>query len=68
MPTQELNKPVEENDENGEEEEDEEDDEDEEETDEEEDDMDNIYFGIQAIAKIFAKAVVEELEKGKEDR
>ena len=68
MPKQELTKPVEEIEEDGEEEEDEEDDEDEEEADEEEDDMDNLYFGIQAIAKIFAKAIVEELEKGKEDK
>jgi hypothetical protein len=68
MPKQELTQPVEEDDEDGSEEEDEEDDEDEEEADEEEDDMDNLYFGIQALAKIFAKAIVEELEKGKESR
>jgi hypothetical protein len=68
MPKQELNKPAYEEDADGEEEEDEEDDEDEEEADEEEDDMDNLYFGIQALAKIFARAIVEELEKGKESQ
>jgi hypothetical protein len=30
--------------------------------------MDNLYFGIQAIAKIFAEAIVEEMKKGKEDK
>lgn len=40
-----------------------EDDEDEEEYDE--DEAGNLYFGIEAIAKIFAKAIVEELEKAK---
>lgn len=42
--------------------------EDEDEDDEEgydEDDAGNLYFGIEAIAKIFAKAIVEELEKAK---
>ena len=68
MPKQELNKPAYEEDADGEEEEDEEDDEDEEEDDEEDDDMDNLYFGIQALAKIFARAIIEELEKGKESR
>jgi hypothetical protein len=42
-------------------------DEDEEAADEEydEDEAGNLYFGIEAIAKIFAKAVVEEIEKAK---
>jgi hypothetical protein len=43
-------------------------DEDEEDDDEDgydEDDAGNLYFGIEAIAKIFAKAIVEELEKAK---
>ena len=30
-----------------------------------EDDAGNLFFGIEAIAKIFAKAIVEELEKAK---
>jgi len=30
-----------------------------------EDDAGNLYFGIEAIAKIFAKAIVEEIEKAK---
>ena len=42
-------------------EEDEEDDDDE----YDEDEAGNLYFGIEAIAKIFAKAIVEELEKAK---
>lgn len=44
-----------------------EEDEDDEEADEDydEDNAANLYFGIEAIAKIFAKAVVEELEKAK---
>jgi hypothetical protein len=42
-------------------------DEDETEEDEEydEDEAGNLYFGIEAIAKIFAKAIVEEIEKAK---
>lgn len=42
-------------------------DEDEEDEDDEydEDEAGNLYFGIEAIAKIFAKAIVEELEKAK---
>jgi len=38
-----------------------------EEADEEydEDEAGNLYFGIEAIAKIFAKAIVEEIEKAK---
>lgn len=43
-------------------------DEDEEDEDEEEYDEDeagNLYFGIEAIAKIFAKAIVEEIERAK---
>jgi hypothetical protein len=38
-----------------------------EETDEEydEDEAGNLYFGIEAIAKIFAKAIVEEIERAK---
>jgi hypothetical protein len=43
-------------------------DEDEEDDDEDgydEDEAGNLYFGIEAIAKIFAKAIVEELEKAK---
>jgi hypothetical protein len=40
-----------------------EEDEDEEEYDE--DEAGNLYFGIEAIAKIFAKAIVEEIEKAK---
>lgn len=43
-------------------------DEDEEDDDEEEYDEDeagNLYFGIEAIAKIFARAIVEEIEKAK---
>jgi len=55
-----------EEDEDAEEEDDEEDSEEEEESLEEED-MDNLYFGIQAIAKIFAEAIVEEMKKSKED-
>jgi hypothetical protein len=44
-----------------------EEDEDDEEADEEydEDEAGNLYFGIEAIAKIFAKAIVEEIEKAK---
>ena len=42
---------------------DEEDEDDEEEYDE--DEAGNLYFGIEAIAKIFAKAIVEEIEKAK---
>jgi hypothetical protein len=44
-----------------------EEDEDEEEAEEEydEDEAGNLYFGIEAIAKIFAKAIVEEIEKAK---
>lgn len=45
---------------------------DEEDEDDEEDDEDydednaaNLYFGIESIAKIFAKAIVEEIEKAK---
>ena len=30
-----------------------------------EDNAANLYFGIEAIAKIFAKAVIEEMEKAK---
>ncbi len=55
-----------EEDEDAEEEDDEEDGEEEEESVDEED-MDNLYFGIQAIAKIFAEAIVEEMKKSKED-
>jgi hypothetical protein len=41
-------------------------DEDEEDDDEyDEDEAGNLYFGIEAIAKIFAKAIVEEIEKAK---
>ena len=42
-------------------------DEDEDDEDEEydEDEAGNLYFGIEAIAKIFAKAIVEELERAK---
>jgi len=38
-----------------------------EEADEEydEDEAGNLYFGIEAIAKIFAKAIVEEIERAK---
>jgi hypothetical protein len=45
----------------------EEEDEDDEEADEDydEDNAANLYFGIEAIAKVFAKAIVEELEKAK---
>jgi len=67
IPKQETIEDVEEDDEDGEEADDEEDDEDEEEEgalDEEE--LDNLYFGIQAIAKIFAEAIVEEMKKSKE--
>ena len=40
--------------------------EDEEDDDEyDEDEAGNLYFGIEAIAKIFAKAIVEEIEKAK---
>ncbi len=42
---------------------DEEDEDDEEEYDE--DEAGNLYFGIEAIAKIFAKAIVEEIERVK---
>jgi hypothetical protein len=44
-------------------EEDEEDEDDEEGYDE--DEAGNLYFGIEAIAKIFAKAIVEEIERVK---
>jgi hypothetical protein len=42
-------------------------DEDEEDEDDEydEDEAGNLYFGIEAIAKIFAKAIVEEIERAK---
>lgn len=44
-----------------------EEDEDDEDADDEydEDEAGNLYFGIEAIAKIFAKAIVEEIEKAK---
>ena len=32
----------------------------------EEEELDTLYFGVQAIAKIFAQAIVEEMKKGKE--
>lgn len=31
-----------------------------------EEELDALYFGVQAIAKIFAEAIVEEMRKGKE--
>jgi len=68
IPKQEKISVEEEEDEDGEETDDEEADEDEEEEDVDEEDMDNLYFGIQAIAKIFAEAIVEEMRKSKEDR
>jgi hypothetical protein len=40
-------------------------DEDDEDDEYDEDEAGNLYFGIEAIAKIFAKAIVEELEKAK---
>jgi hypothetical protein len=67
IPNQEKIKEESEDEEDGEEADDEETDEDEEESDVEEEDMDNLYFGIQAIAKIFAEAIVEEMKKSKED-
>lgn len=66
IPKQEKIEDVEEDAEDGEEEDDEEADEDEEESDVEEEELDNLYFGIQAIAKIFAEAFVEEMKKAKE--
>jgi hypothetical protein len=55
-----------EEDEDEDEEEEEEDDEGEDEEDEEEyEEVDNVYFGIEAIAKVFAKAFAEELEARK---
>ena len=45
---------------------DEEDEDDEDDAEEyDEDEAGNLYFGIEAIAKIFAKAIVEELERAK---
>ena len=67
IPAKEKITEFEEEEEDAEEEDDEEDGEEEEETVDEED-MDNLYFGIQAIAKIFAEAIVEEMKKGKEDK
>ena len=66
IPKQEKIEELEEDEEDGEETDDEETDEDEEESDVDEEDMDNLYFGIQAIAKIFAEAIVEEMKKSKE--
>ena len=43
----------------------EEDEEDEDEEEYDEDQAGNLYFGIEAIAKIFAKAIVEEIERAK---
>lgn len=43
----------------------EEDEEDEDDEEYDEDEAGNLYFGIEAIAKIFAKAIVEEIEKAK---
>jgi hypothetical protein len=40
-------------------------DEDDEDDEYDEDEAGNLYFGIEAIAKIFAKAIVEELERAK---
>jgi hypothetical protein len=48
-----------------EEEEIEDEDEEDEDSEYDEDEAGNLYFGIEAIAKIFAKAIVEEIEKAK---
>ena len=42
---------------------DEDEDEEDEEDDEEEEEIDSVYFGVEAIAKVFARALVEEMKE-----